>query len=295
MKEIPIHSSIFDEKYDLLKQFFLSLFPSTLYKGWPLLEVGVVRRSPPDKRDQRVRACVCMCGLCIRWALMGGVSSQTSAHCSRKCQKAPHSGCAMPSSAVSAHCGWGSSEAFLGRGASSGLSGLALGEMLPISHVSSGITSPSQGSPQLLVAIVLYHLKRAAPSPHRSGDPMDPSPPGVTFVLALCAVTLLLLSGRPRTAAPSFTCAKHQWIRTRRSFTGRNSFGFFYHEGKPLITTHSNCSQRRENCSESSFLHLFLWDEGIADWNSQTYIGLLDVHLSKTYPLFLHNWISIFL
>lgn len=39
------------------------------------------------------------------------------------------------------------------------------GEMLPISHVSSGITSPSQGSPQLLVAIVMHHTKRQLP-PH---------------------------------------------------------------------------------------------------------------------------------
>lgn len=70
--------------------------------------------------------------------------------------------------------------------------------------------------------------------------------------------------------------------------------GLFYHEGKPLITTHSKCSQKRNKCSESGFLHLSLWDEAIPDFNSQTYIGLLNIYLSKTYPLFPYNWISIF-
>lgn len=83
-------------------------------------------------------------------------------------------------------------------------------------------------------------------------------------------------------------------MRNRRSFTGRNSLGFFYHEDKPLITTHSKCSQMRDRGSESSFLHLSLWDEAIPDLNSQTCIGLLNIHLSKMYPLFPHNWISIF-
>lgn len=153
---------------------------------------------------------VCKCSLCIRWALMESVSSQTSAQ-SYKAPEAPRSACATPwGSAVSAHCGWGSSEAFLGRAASSGLSVLALGEMLPIFHVSSGITSPSQGSPQLLVAIVLYHPRKAASSPHRSGNPTDPSSPGASFVLALYAVTLFLVSGGPLTAVPSFSCEKHQ-------------------------------------------------------------------------------------
>lgn len=50
----------------------------------------------------------------------------------------------------------------------------------------------------------------------------------------------------------------------------------------------------KDKCSESSFLHLSLWDEAIPDLSSQTYIGLLNIHLFKTYPLFPHNWISVF-
>lgn len=46
--------------------------------------------------------------------------------------------------------------------------------------------------------------------PTQKWNLMDPSSPGVSFVLALCTVTLLLVSGRPCTAVPSFSCAKHQ-------------------------------------------------------------------------------------
>lgn len=124
----------------------------TSVRGWCTTHISSRQERPES---------VCMCSLCICRALMEGVSARQQ-HTVTKHQKNPCSGCAMPwSSAVSAHCGWGSSEALLGRAASSGLSVLALGKMLPISHVSSGIISPSQGN-------CFVPPEKAASSPHRS-------------------------------------------------------------------------------------------------------------------------------
>lgn len=217
---------------------------------------------------------------------MGSVCSQTAAHCHKALEEPLLWLCHALGLSCLSHCGWGSSEALLGRAASPGLSVLALGEMLPISHVSS----PSQGS---ACSNCFVPPEKAAPSPHRSEIPWIPA-------LLECLLSWLsaqwpyswFLAGH----APLFPALVVQSI-SRCELEGPSpgeTVWVFYHEGKSLMTTHSKCSQMRDKCSEGSFLHLSLWDEAIPDFNSQTYIGLLNIHLSKMYPLFPHNWISIF-
>lgn len=155
-------------------------------------------------------------------------------------------------SAVSARCGWCSSEAFLGTAASSGLSVLALEEMLPISHVSSGITSPNQGPPRLLVAIVLYHPKRQH-LPHR--EAAVPRTPALLELLLSQLSAQWPCSWVLASQTPLFLVLVTQNISRWQLKEGpslEEAFFFFYHEGKTLITTHSNHSQVRNKCSEST-------------------------------------------
>lgn len=178
-------------------------FPGVYIRGDLCYRVMYHIHSSRQQRPECVHVVVCAYAeLCWR------VSPVRHQH--TKPQKGPGFACAMPwGSAVSAHCGWGSSEAFLGRAASSGLCSGFGGDaayfpcVLWDNLTQTRLPSAAHGN-------CFAPHKKAASSLCRSANPMDPSSPGVSFVLALCAVTLLLFSGRPCTTVPSFSCAKHQ-------------------------------------------------------------------------------------